>query len=363
MEEQARQMLGADFADYQDTVSENRYPVPRESEITFVPKVSGVEFHPAKRGFLWLQGLKVHPETFSFRARPELTGTIARGWISVFLGHLLWAEISLNLRVVKDEPVSSRAARGTWERASASPFRRIFVSYSHADAEIVEATERYVRTLGDEYLRDAVNLRSGERWDERLTRFIDQADLFQLFWSGNAARSAFVGREWRYALTVRREAFIRPTYWHEPMPEPPGPLRHIHFSRLPLVTSLPPPSAVQQQPPEAAPSWSVQRERVESQPVTPPAVPVPASPAGNRLERPPKASYGPAPSRALARVLAFVCFGFVLIVGVLFMILGSPLRKAPSPVAPRSSASQVGVPEPTPLASPSPTACATPKFK
>jgi TIR domain/Caspase domain len=356
MEEQARQMLGPDFPSYRDTGSESRYRIPRESEITFVPNVPGVEFHPIKRSFLWLKGLNVHPETFSFRARPELMDTIARGWISVYFGHLVLAEISLNVRVVRDEPVSPRSNRPGWERASVSPFRKVFVSYSHADADIVEATERYVRALGDEYLRDAANLRSGERWDERLFRFIDQADLFQLFWSANAARSAFVEREWRYALTLPREAFIRPTYWREPMPEPPAPLRHIHFCRLPFVHP-----AVQ--PPPAPASWNLSAplERFDSQ-----AAPLPAMPperAQAEVGAPGRSAPRTAAPRPgpLPRVLAIVGFSFALAIGICVVEL-RPANRVSSPGTTPQPLSAPAFPEPTPSASPSATARSTPSF-
>src|ERR1700692_1678937 len=88
----------------------------------------------------------------------------------------------------------------------------------------------------------------------------------------SSARSAFVEREWRYALTLSREAFIRPTYWQEPMPEPPAPLRRIHFCRLPFVHP-----AVQPPPPQAAPASgnpNAPLERFDSQsPPMPPLSP------------------------------------------------------------------------------------------
>ena len=66
-------------------------------------------------------------------------------------------------------------------------------------------------------------------------RLIEEANVFQLFWSHNAMRSQFVRQEWEYALSLRRPEFIRPTYWETPFPEapetglPPEHLRRIHF--------------------------------------------------------------------------------------------------------------------------------------
>jgi hypothetical protein len=230
MEELARQILGSEFPNYHETTSESRISIPRESEITFVPEIKGLKFYPLTRSFLWSKDIRVHPETFAFRAGLESLNKILAGRLSVFLGHILIAEIILNIRVKSQiESIPSSMRAGT-TRA----YRKIFASYSHDDADIVNATAGFVKTLGDEYLRDVINLRSGENWDSRLLQFIDTADVFQLFWSRNSAKSNFVEREWRHALALKREAFLRPTFWETPMPEPPDSLRAIHFYKLPF---------------------------------------------------------------------------------------------------------------------------------
>ena len=86
-------------------------------------------------------------------------------------------------------------------------------------------------------MRDSVNLRAGERWDQGLLGMITEADIFQLFWSWNSSQSPYVEHEWRHAFSLRREMFIRPTYWEDPWPDPPEPLRPIHFQRIDVGTA------------------------------------------------------------------------------------------------------------------------------
>jgi hypothetical protein len=43
--------------------------------------------------------------------------------------------------------------------------------------------EHHVKALGYDYLRDVVHLRSGQPWSDRLLGLINEADIFQLFWS------------------------------------------------------------------------------------------------------------------------------------------------------------------------------------
>jgi hypothetical protein len=112
---------------------------------------------------------------------------------------------------------------------------------------IVGQYEAFLQSVGDRYLRDVRDLRSGENWDPRLLDLIAEADTFQLFWSSNSMRSPFVKREWEHALGLGRPHFVRPTYWEEPLPEspdhtlPPEELRRLHFHRLPapLIAAFP----------------------------------------------------------------------------------------------------------------------------
>jgi hypothetical protein len=245
----AAKILGSDVEDYASPTSDARGAVPRESELTFVPEIDGIEFNPPRRTFQWLED--VHKEEFRLRASPNVTVPVARGRLTVFLGVLILADVDLAIRI--DSPASTRTVAPiagrvpepdieprtmAMEPVHANPYRKIFPSYSHLDVAIVEQAELLGRALGDVYTRDRTTLRSGEDWNARLLELIDDADIFQLFWSSNAMRSEYVRREWEYALSRDRPFFIRPTYWEEPMPRstepelPPPTLRRLHFQSL-----------------------------------------------------------------------------------------------------------------------------------
>ncbi|HXM01379.1 MAG TPA: TIR domain-containing protein [Chthoniobacterales bacterium] len=240
--ERAQRILAEEFENYRPLAADSQFPIPRESEITLIPDVPKVTFNPPRRSFIWAADLRVHDESFLLKAPKELAGSLARGRVSIFLGHILLADIAITFRV---EPAGTNpaAAEQRWTEASARPFRKVFASYSHRDAQIVEAMEQHVRALGYDYLRDVVHLRSGQSWDDRLLGMIKEADIFQLFWSSNSACSGHVEREWRYALALAREAFVRPAFWEIPMPAPPEPLRNLHFYRLPALVPVIGPSS------------------------------------------------------------------------------------------------------------------------
>jgi actin-like ATPase involved in cell morphogenesis/tetratricopeptide (TPR) repeat protein len=234
---QAEAILVEDRGEFLPLTLDSRKGVPRRGEITFVPVVEGLEFNPPHRTFQWVE--PVHREEFRLRAAAAMNGQTARGQLSVFLGAILLADVSIAIKV--DVALRVSHERPETEATQVRPYRKIFASYSHKDVAVVEQFERYVHSLGDEYVRDSRVLRAGEEWNEQLADLITQADIFQLFWSWNSMESRFVRQEWEHALSLHRKNFVRPTYWEEPLPEtagmPPPALRRLHFQKLPIERS------------------------------------------------------------------------------------------------------------------------------
>ena len=239
VERRASAELGEQRGAYRQTTQDTRVAVPREGEISLVPNVPGITFNPPRRSFLWLES--VHQESFRLMADRRLEGKTAKGSLVAYLGNVILAEATLSIRVDSSCGVSPDAPPDTPE-ATVHSYRRIFASYSHRDLAIVEEMERHVQSLGDRYLRDWTELRAGEKWSPRLKRMIEEASVFQLFWSRNSRTSSFCQQEWRHALSLCREGFVRPTYWEQPMPGPvPGELSDLHFHLLPpaVRTAIP----------------------------------------------------------------------------------------------------------------------------
>ncbi len=227
---QAERLLGDSASAYLDKTKDSRHKIPREAEITLRPEVAGVRFNPPVRSFFWTKGVEVHREEFSILADPDKVGRVLSGNLTIFLGSLILAEVRLDFPIVSAP--DPRAIEQPLAPAPATPFRRVFPSYSRRDLQVVEQIELYSKTLGDDYLRDLVSIRPGEEWNPRLQELIAQADVFQLFWSSNSANSRFVEEEWRFAAGLRRLYFIRPTYWEEPLPTVPNELAALHFQKL-----------------------------------------------------------------------------------------------------------------------------------
>ena len=226
---QAAALLG-DLSDYRQHMEDSVQSVPRDGELLCVPRAEGIVFNPPSRTFRWTES--VHREEFRLRAGAGLAGRSAYGSVTIYLGAIVLAEIGMTLKIVaradaRPEPPA---------RDSVRPYRKLFASYSHRDKGIVEEFSEYARAVGDRYLQDVIDLRSGEQWQPGLEALIREADVFQLFWSWNAIESRFVQQEWQYAMSLGRRSFVRPVYWNDPLPErdglPPDVLRQLHFERI-----------------------------------------------------------------------------------------------------------------------------------
>jgi hypothetical protein len=144
----------------------------------------------------------------------------------LFHGSILLAETSLPYEMIllaEPDPIQT----------TTPVFKIIFASYAREDLEIVEAVSSIIEASGlAEFRWDLKILRSGDVWSKVILTQIEKADSFQLFWSASAKKSRYVKLEWQHALSLERQAFIKPVYWEQPMPIPPRKLKHLQFSKI-----------------------------------------------------------------------------------------------------------------------------------
>ena len=228
---QVEAMARAHFGDapVRSAAEDARSEVFRGARLRITVDLPGLRCNPGEAELDWWE--PVHQVVFRLLAGPDLVGSVVRGAVRVWCGPLLLGEVSLAIGVT----ASASGPPSPSVTESAQRYRKIFPSYSHDDQAIVADFAEVVRALGDEYLQDVLTLRSGERWQTRLPELIEEADVFQLFWSSNSMRSPYCQQEWEHALALGRPLFVRPVYWEDPLPEdptlglPPVALRDLHF--------------------------------------------------------------------------------------------------------------------------------------
>ena len=115
-------------------------------------------------------------------------------------------------------------------RAETTKFQSAFASYASDDREAVLARIQGIQKAAPEMdiFIDVMNLRSGQKWQERLEHEILSRDVFYLFWSYAASKSEWVRREWEFAFKERGTDFIDPVPLVSPeiIPPPQEPAKH-----------------------------------------------------------------------------------------------------------------------------------------
>jgi len=81
-------------------------------------------------------------------------------------------------------------------------YSKIFISYAHADYSQVRGIAEGCKMNGSDYFFDRHTLQAGDIFKDKILRYIDNADLFVLCWSKNAAESEWVQIERKYALEL-----------------------------------------------------------------------------------------------------------------------------------------------------------------
>jgi hypothetical protein len=225
----AGQILGKSLKEYRQGKAAASKAIAPGTVITLLPQAEGLEFDPPQASLTWSD--EWQRADFQMRATGQRVGHVIEGSIACYIGPLLIADIRLPVVVPKPGEAVEAAETGQ----SAKLYQAIFASYSHADTALVEAVETAYKALGMDYLRDVMTLKSGQTWSDQLLHMIEQADIFQLFWSASSSQSPYVEQEWQYALNLAEKkgpAFIRPVYWQKPMPPVPATLSHLHFAPI-----------------------------------------------------------------------------------------------------------------------------------
>jgi hypothetical protein len=136
--------------------------------------------------------------------------------------------ISVEKKASHDQPEPRGDLAGNYQKA--------FISYASEDRTEVLKRVQTLSALRVGFFQDLLSLEPGEHWEKTLYLYIDQSDLFLLFWSTRARGSVWVGKEIAYALERQKlnphgEPDIVPVIIEgPPPPPPPKELAHLHFN-------------------------------------------------------------------------------------------------------------------------------------
>jgi hypothetical protein len=200
--------------------------IPRGEILTITIAIDGLDIRDPVDTLVW-DGV---PTNTSFiihvpmNAKRDLfAGTAVIGYQGLAIGKLVFL-ISVSDRVMSE--YSDCSAHSLYPKSA-------FASYASDNRdEVLSRIQGMKKVAPDlDVFLDVFSLRSGDNWQEKLERHVPTKDTFYLFWSRAAARSEWVEREWRLALSRRGLSYIDPVPLEEPdTVPPPKELNVLHFS-------------------------------------------------------------------------------------------------------------------------------------
>lgn len=119
---------------------------------------------------------------------------------------------------------------GTKQELNESP-QSVFLSYSQADLELVDALEEALRVQSISVWRDISSLHPSEQWPRYLGEVLQWTKALVLLWSAAASRSDFVELEWYMALVLNKP--VLPVLLDEtPLPAALHPVQRIKEPKI-----------------------------------------------------------------------------------------------------------------------------------
>jgi|CXWL01.1.fsa_nt_gi hypothetical protein len=214
-----------------ETTAKPSTPIARGTELTIAPSCEGVTFNPERVSFKWMEDF--HRADFRFKADKSLSGDAAKGNIDIYAGPLIIGTLKFAMLFNEEK---SQSIPDHEEHAKLYGKDDVFISYSRKDSEIARTFKTVLESTGLDVFLDVDDIRSGQLWEKELKRRIEQAKIFQIFWSPNYSQSENCKQEWEYALKQNKdEGYIRPVFWQKPLsPNPPEELNKFNFKYVEL---------------------------------------------------------------------------------------------------------------------------------
>lgn len=208
--------------------------IKRGTELMFHLTMPGLEIdEPAQSCTwegepVWAQfGVTIPPE----RRPGNIIGTVIVSESSIPIGHLKFKfKIAGSVPQATPEPVNQAIAVGNMTR-----YKQAFISYTSRDRAEVLKRVQMLNLVKVKFFQDLLTLEPGDAWEKLLYQYIDQSDVFYLFWSQAASESEWVKKEIAYAIKRKggneeSAPEIVPVIIEKPAARPPEELSFLHFN-------------------------------------------------------------------------------------------------------------------------------------
>lgn len=213
----------------------SRYRIPEGATVTVTPHMPGFQFNPQNISIGFYRTW--HRFDFEIRAVEAELDEATNGHLTFTVDGLIIADVPMSIYVSKS---LDKAKQHEIRYIIRKPYSNVYVSLADADAYLAKRFETIFESLGMYNMRDIVQTRQQDGWNEDLMKAVDTADVFQLFWSASAADSDIVQQEIARALArdaVNRR-FLRAVYWEQPAAALPESLDKVELTYMPDLANL-----------------------------------------------------------------------------------------------------------------------------
>lgn len=173
--------------------------IARGQEVSFHLQMPGFDVDEPSQSLVWqgevdsVQFSVNAPKTCELRSHNCKVSVIAPG----FIGHICFTLDVVARSQIKEAVPPPNSYQNLVQ------YQKAFISYASEDLPEVLRCVRILTLLNVECFQDVLSLKPGERWEKMLYRYIDESDVFFLFWSAAANESEWVEKEVRYALNCK----------------------------------------------------------------------------------------------------------------------------------------------------------------
>ena len=165
------------------------------AQLTFFPKIekNHVVIEEATKQVTWRS--ETEDIVFSVYIDERFSKRLLNGKIVIKVNDIPISEATFCVKVV-----NYMERQNTLAEVEITKFQKVFISYSHKDADRVQYISETCKAIKCDYFFDRHSLAPGDRYEEKIFKYIDNANLFILCWSENAAASEWVEKERKRAL-------------------------------------------------------------------------------------------------------------------------------------------------------------------
>jgi len=191
-----------------------RYSLKPGAAVTVVPYLPGCRVNPPRAtAEFWENFHRLPFRVMASPGAPDYAEGAQAGAVFFFVGPLLVGEARLAFTIGREKahPISNTTS------LAADTFDAVFPCFAPQDGEVADRFAAVAAQVDNPFLAEILALR-GRDWDREILQRIEAAERFQLFWSSAAGRSPHLEEEWKFALALGREHFIRAFYWRHPAP-------------------------------------------------------------------------------------------------------------------------------------------------